>query len=329
MSEISTVSAADLMTRPDRRWVLTLASICGVILAYGVFMSTNKIDRVAYLVGYNAFFGLIILLVFRAISGRKTTPQLGAYAYVAILSALVAASLIGAARQNAPMKRSAARLSQGVSSIVDSGVDAHGNPKIIDTVLDTKKIESGEAGEIERFTKTYLNREVALRNDYFRGLQAIGFPDIMDPNRIAKDAGLVQSFEMLDKADSLLQALKEKVHALQASTREEINTLAVEDSAKPNMRKSFDKGLSLSPAEAEFDIEARCLTESRAIFQLLKDTQGQWSVNRGKFYFQREQDLAAFQAHAEVIDKTMEQGRALEQASNTAAQSTIKGADSP
>ncbi len=329
MSEISTVSAANLMTRPDRRWVLTLASICGVILAYGVFMSTNKIDRVAFLVGENAVYGLFVFVVFRVISGRKTTRALGACAYVAILSALVAASLIGAARQNAPMKRTAARLSQGISSVVDSSVDAQGNPKIIDTVLDTKKIESGEAGEIERFIKTYLNREVALRNDYIGGLQAIGFPDITDPNRIANDTRLVQSFEMLDKADSLLLTFKEKVHALQASARQEINTLAVDDSEKRHMQKSFDEGLRLSPAETLFDIQARCLIEYRAIFQLLKDTQGQWTVNKGKFNFQREQDLSAFQAHAETIDKWMEQGQTLEQASNTAAQSRIKDGSSP
>jgi hypothetical protein len=328
MSEISTVSAADLMTQPDRRWVLTLASICGVILAYGAFISTNKNGDVAFLVGENAVYGLFIFVVFRAITGRKSA-QLSGLALAAVVASLVAANLIGAARQNAPVERSNARLRQGISSIVDSSLDAQGNPKIIDTVLDTKKIESGEAGERERLLKTYLNRVVELRNDYVRGMRAIGWLEIMDPNRVAKDPGLAQSFEMLDKATGLLETFKEKVHALQASTRQEIDTLAVEDSTKTKMRRGFDEGLRLSPWEALFDIQAKGFTEYRALLQQLKDTQGRWAVNNGKFYFQRTQDLAAFQAHAEVIDKYTEQGQTLEQASNTAVLSKIKGEGSP
>lgn len=329
IAEKSTVIAPDPMTRPDRRWQITLASICAVILAYGVFLSKNDTDNVAYLVGYNALIGLVILAAFRVITDRKMTRHLAGYAYLAILSSLVVASLIGYSRQKPSSDRVAARLSRDVSSIVDSSVDAQGNAKIIDTVLDTKKIESSEAGERERFVKTYVNNVVALRNDYVRGVQAIGFSDIMNTDRIAKDAGLAQSLAMVESATSLLQTFKEKVHALQARARQEIDTLAVEGSTKARMRVGFDQGLSLSPMDTIADLQAKMFTEYRAIFQLLKDTQGHWAVDKGKFDFQREQDLTAFRAHAEAIDKSAEQGQALERASVAAAQATIKGAGNP
>ncbi len=328
MSERPNALESDPTSRSDGLWKTVLGIACGLILAYGALYSKNKVGDVAYLVGENAVYGLFIFGVFRLITGRKT-GRLNGFAFAAIVASLVAANLIGAARQNAPMKRSAARISQGMSSIVDSSVDAQGIPKTIDTVLDTKKIESGEVGERERFAKTYLNSEIALRNDYVGGARAIGWLDIMDPNRIAKDTGLVQSFQMLDKAAVLLQTFKVKMSALQASARQEINTLEVEDSTKTKMRKSFDEELRLSPTEALFDIEANGLTEYRAIFQLLKDTQGHWAVNSGKFDFQRQQDLAAFRAHAEALDKNWEQGQALEQASVAAAKATIKGAGNP
>jgi hypothetical protein len=329
MFERSNAREADPTTQPDGRWQTLLGIVCGLILAYGALYSKNTTNNIASLVGENAVYGLFIFGVFRLITGRKI-GRLNGFAFAAIVASLVVASLLGYSHQNAPNERSAARVSQGLSSIVDSSVDAQGYPKVINTVLDTKKIESGEAGERERFAKTYLNSEVVLRNDYVSGMLALGWPDIiMDPNRIAKDTGLVQSFEMLDKADVLLQAFKEKMHALQASARQEINTLAVEDSTKAKMQKGFGEGLRLSPTEALFDIQAKGLTEYRAIFQLLKDAQGHWAVNNGKFDFQREQDLTAFRAHAEAIDKSAEQGQALERASVAAAQATIKGAGNP
>jgi hypothetical protein len=329
MIERSNAVESDPTTRPDGLWKIVLGVVCGLILAYGALYSKNKVGDVAFLVGENTVYALFIFGVFRLISGRKT-GRLNGFVFVAIVASLVAANLMGYSHQNASMDRSVARVSQGMSSIVDSSVDAQGNPKIINTVLDTKKIEAGEAGEEERFAKTYLNSVVALRNDFVGGMLALGWPDtIMGPNRVAKDTGLVQSFAKLDKADGLLQTFKSKMHALQASARQEINTLAVEESTKTKMRKSFDEGLRLSPTEALIDIQAKGLTEYRAIFQLLKDTQGRWAVNKGKFDFQREQDLIAFQAHAEAIDKSMEQGQALETASAAAAQATIKGAGSP
>ena len=326
IAEKSTVIVPDAMTRPDRRWQITLASICGAILAYGVFLSKNDTGNVAFLVGYNALTGLIILAAFRVITDRKMTRQLAGYAYLVILSSLVVASLIGYSRQKPSSDRVAARLSQDVSSITDAGRDNQGNLKKIDLVLDPAKVASGEIGEEERFLKTYLNNVVALRNDYVRGVQAIGMSDIMNTDRIAKDAGLTQSLAMVESATGLLQTFKEKVHALQARTRQEIDTLAIEGSTKERMRVGFDKGLSRSPMDTMADLQAKMFTEYRAIFQLLKDTQGHWAVNKGKFDFQREQDLAAFQAHAEAIDKDSEQGETLEKTNAADVQSTLEGA---
>ncbi|HEX5462783.1 MAG TPA: hypothetical protein VFX20_22670 [Steroidobacteraceae bacterium] len=313
------------MSRPDRRWLLTLASICGLILAYGVFLSKNATDNVGYLVGYNAVFGVIIFAVFRVCTGRKATRRLSGFAYLAILSSLVVASLIGYSRQKASIDRAEAHLAQGISSIVDASNDAQGNPKKIDTVLDPTKSEPGEIGERESFAKTYLNNEVALRNDYVAGLQAIGWPNILNADRIAKDTGLAQSFAMVDSATTLLQTFDEKMHALQMSARQEISSLPIGASTKAQMRAGFERGLSLSPLDTLLDLQAKSLVEYRAIFQLLRDTQGQWVVNKGKLVFRHGQDLAALQAHTTLIEKYLEQGQALEEKSTAGAQSTLEG----
>jgi hypothetical protein len=125
----------------------------------------------------------------------------------------------------------------------------------------------------------------------------------MSPDRIAQDAGLLQSFAMLEGATALLQTFNKKSHALQDGAPLEIGTLAVPDSTKAEMRKGFDKGVHHSMLNNLIDLQERTLAEYRAIFQLLRDTQGQWAVNKDMIDFQREQDLKAFQAHAAQIDK--------------------------
>jgi hypothetical protein len=276
-------------------------------------------------VGENLVYGLLIFAIFRAITGRKNA-NLSGLAFAAIVGALVAASLIGYARQKASSDRVVAHISQDLSSITNASVDAQGKPKKIDTVLDTTNTEPGEVGEVERFTEVYLNKGVALRDDYVGRLQALGWSNIMSPDRIAQDAGLVQSFAMLESATALLQTFNKKCHALQDDAPLEIDTLAVPDSTKAEMRKGFDKGVRHSMLNNLIDLQERTLAEYRAIFRLLRDTQGQWAVNKGMIDFQREQDLKAFQAHAAQIDKNLDLGEALEKAQVANAQSTIKGA---
>jgi hypothetical protein len=314
IAEKSTALVPDPTGRPDRGSQITLAAICGLILAYGAFMSTNKTSNIAYLAGENAVYALFIFGAFRAFTGRKNLG-LSSFAYLAIVTSLVTASLIGYARQKPSNDRVQAHISQALSSIVDASRDAQGNLKKIDTVLDTTTNEPGANGEAERFVKIYMNNMVSLRNDYVVGLQAIGFSDIMKPEPI------------IGGVASLLQTFRDKSHALQASALRDIDALAVDASEKADMRSGFEAGLRRAPMDPIADLLAASLSEYRAIFQLLSRSQGKWAVNNGMIQFQRDQDLAAFQAHAAVIDKNNEQELALEKASAANAQSTIKGSN--
>jgi hypothetical protein len=71
IAERSTALAPDPSNHHDRGWQITLVAFCGLILAYGVFMCTNKASDIAYLVGENAVYALLIFGAFRTFTGRK------------------------------------------------------------------------------------------------------------------------------------------------------------------------------------------------------------------------------------------------------------------
>lgn len=296
--------------QPKSIWLSTLTLVCLGILACGYFYSKNTVSDFAFIFGYNLPVGLVVWGIFHVFIGRKQGTKMAGLSFLAIFGSLIASDLIGYSQQNNMATQAITEIQKDYSSMIRSGTDAQGFPKRIDEQLDTTPKTKGEIGEMERFTKTVMNKMASQRNDYLLELDAIGWEKILDPERVNQDRTLIESKIMLKKANDIVGKYRVQMYSLLDNAKKDIANLNVSERSKQNILDGFERGMakSRSQIDAMWDLETKTISEFDNIFALLTAQKGLWAVQDGKILFVNDSDLNAFNSYIAVIqDNTLKQ----------------------
>lgn len=176
--------------------------------------------------------------------------------------------------------------------------------------IDPAPRAQGAYGELERAIKTVAGRRLAQHKAYVQALDDIGLPRLFDVNRLARDTGLVESRVILELAGRLLPAYRQQNQQALDDMPALIRSLDIDEEARAKMLDGVaaQRPVRLRDVNRAWDLEARILDEFGGMISLLDDNRPYWAARNGQLLFEREADLARYQAHqAQVASLVREQ----------------------
>lgn len=297
-----------LTNQIDNKWISILAITCFSILAYGYLYSQNTINDFSFLLGENLVQGFFLWGIFHLICGKKGNKKSAWISFFIILTSLISSDFIGYSQQSKNVKLAISETQKGYSELINSGTDNQGLPKRIENQLDTTPSAKGEFGEFERFMKTTMNQFASLRNDYLLEMEAIGWLNILNPERLKDDKSLIKSKAIIQNAKEIEMKYREKTYALLEKIRSDINNLNTSENMKAQALKGFDKGMIKSRSQIDelWNLEEQTILEFENIINLLAAVNGTWVIQNKQVMFSNEEDLASFNSYIENIKKLAE-----------------------
>lgn len=292
----------------DRIWITALAILCLGILGFGFFYSTNTISNPTFLAGQYLVYALLLWGVFYAVFLRKRDIKSKGIAFISIYTALFVGGLIAASQQKQQALQALSSVQKEMSRVTDASVDSSGFPAKIERRPATTPQARGEFGEMERFTKEFIDRLVAQRNDYLLELEAIGRNSVLDAQRLKNDSTLSESKFVVKRAKAIVDKYERKTADLMQNTREQMNSLNISESLKKEMLVDFDKSIGKAGRQIseQWRLWKQIVLEVENIFVFLAVNK-RWQIQGGQILFYSNDDLARYNGHMENIQQMTQQ----------------------
>ncbi|HYE43919.1 MAG TPA: hypothetical protein VEA15_11045 [Caulobacteraceae bacterium] len=193
------------------------------------------------------------------------------------------------------------------------------------TVIETPVRAKGAAGEVERLTKSFIGQNardhVAFRDE----IAALGYPDLLQPRRLARDPGLVRTRAALATAMERVQHYRD----LQATRFDEYRATVESSSLSRRDREDFlrgmDEGGGGRSADHQWALQERALNNIDIAMAVLQRSRGRWQIRNNQIYFNRDSDLAAFRAAADRAAAAENEMTALADAAARRTRSMLAG----
>jgi hypothetical protein len=285
--------------------MISLTLLCLSIVAYGwlypraLFLTIvphpASIISPAYLQVYNVSCGVLIWLVFRTTIGRNQGGVKSVISLLAISGSVLATVLINNREGSIAMEE----IQRQVSSLAGSGSETNSNiPR-----------SRGEFGEIERFFKTRLSRMASLAKDYERELAGIGWETVLEPESLARDATLITSHLIVQKAKRLVAEYKTSTYVLCEDSKQAISEIPISEWAKQHMVNDIAQVLEEMHAglDERWDSEAEIIAVVEQVVAWLFLRREAWSVENGVLVFADENDLSQFNSYMIKLDTVIRQ----------------------
>lgn len=144
---------------------------------------------------------------------------------------------------------------------------------------------------------------VSLHNDYLVELSAIGWGNILVPERIKCDTSFVESRTILKQAKEIVKKYRLETNTLINNAKTKILNLNVSQSLRHVMEDEFDIGIteSKNQIDAQWDLEEKSLLEFEQIITLLSSKRNSWVVENGQILFYNDDDLTRFNTYIKNI----------------------------
>ena len=222
---------------------------------------------------------------------------------------MIAGGLIGYSQQEREAKQVLSEIQDQYFALIESSTDSQGLPKRIEKPINTTPKARGELGEIERFMKEFMNQMMSQRNDYLLEIEAIGWNDILDANRIKADKTFIESKVTIQKAKEIVKKYKEQTNTLFSNTKDNIRSLNISETSKREMLSGFDRGREKSKknVDALWSLEGKTINEFENIINLLSARKGAWIVEGEQILFYNDSDLERFNYYIASIQKIVAQ----------------------
>lgn len=287
----------------DNIWKISLALVCGGILAYGFFYSKNTASNLAFLIGYNLPAALIVWGLFYVAVTKKQGARISGFSFLAIFISMIASGLVGYSKQSHEAKKALSEIQNQFSEVIEQSTDSEGFPKLIDKPINTTIKASGEFGELERFMKEFISQIASQRNDYYLELEAIGWDSILDANRINNDKTFIESKYTIKKAKNIVKKYTQKTNNLLSITNENIRSLNISESSKRAMQTGFARGMEISKKNIDllWALENEIISESENIINLLSTNKEGWVIEGEQILFYNDGDLDKFNTYIASI----------------------------
>ncbi|OQA33406.1 MAG: hypothetical protein BWY57_01211 [Betaproteobacteria bacterium ADurb.Bin341] len=313
---MNTTDQRTTLAQGSNTWIAALGVLCFGIVGFGVFYSTNTISDPAFLAGQYLVYAFFLWAIFHAVFLRKRGTKISGITFVAIFIALFAGGLITASKQRQQAVQAVSSIQQELGRVASASTDSSGLPARIERTPSEIPKAKGEFGEMERFAKEFIDRFVALRNDYISELDAIGWNSILDAKRIKNDTALSGSKVMIERAKAIADKYEKKTTELIDGTRAHINALNMSESNKREMLAGFERGMSKSgkQIDEQWKLEKQVLLQFENIIVLLAARKN-WVVRGERILFYSEDDLARFNSYIGTIQRLVQQQEQIQKAS--------------
>jgi len=278
---------------------------------------------VGYVFGESLVYGLILWAIFEVAVGRKLGAKKGMLAFVAILAALTAGGIFGAWHQEQSALQASAEIKKAYAPFLESldNSQSAGSRRV-----DGPVTADGAFGKLEGLIKTFVNQMLTERQSYLAEMTAIGWPHVLDNNRIAGDPKLVESERIVQKAGDLVRKHGASTAALYPKMRKTIEDMSVTPALKSEMLRGFDHGAGQSVPQLQeyWDLEADIVSQVNTIFELLAARNGGWEVRDGKLLFANQADLDAYNTQINAIQTDAAKERAIHEKAIAGARKTLQ-----
>jgi hypothetical protein len=295
--------------------IWSVAGLKGLIASTAPALHANDYAAVyGALSGHALYVAAIIWLVVCVGLGAIRAPVWAAASLGALLALTIGldAGLLNLAKAGAEGDDAQARIAaHEISAAVRA---AAADPE--HAVIDTRPKASGDLGELERITKTYIAAELKDRRDYRDKLRALGFPDFMQPSAIARDRHLARTTAALAQAEVLVAAYSKLDEQRMADVRAAYDHSTARANLKAPMLAGFDKAAAESSSDRAqlWALEGRILTHYQQAVGVLRRSEGRWRVSGEVYVFSRDSDLRAWQSHIGEARRLADEQQRIQQA---------------
>lgn len=300
--------SSSAVVKQSKVWIFALVVTCCGIFGFDVLYSTNTISDLSVLAGRYLVHALLLWFVFYVLFLRRENAKTRGISFIAIYITLLAGGLLVASKKQNEVTQTVTSIQQELARTVAASTDSNGYPVRMErTPLDTPKTK-GELGELERFLKELIDRQVALRNDYLLDIDAIGWSAIFDAKRIKNDVMLTESNMMVEKAKTIVDKYESKSRDVINGARANINALNVSNSTKQEFLVGFEKGIgeSRKNMDEQWKLERQVLLQFENVFLFLTK-QKNWAVEGDQILFSNKDDLAKFNSYVVTIQRLTQQ----------------------
>jgi len=162
---------------------------------------------------------------------------------------------------------------------------------------DTAPPQATDAERMHEFIRLAKEKMDELKNEHLQSFKEGGFSSLLNPpQRVADDKGFLETRTMLAKMNKLANDNRDRANRLLDSLPGRIDAL--------NQKKKFDEAVLRNGREEinrlsglyreRWNLEAAATDYLTDIVNLLQGTRDHWSIEEGKFKFERAVDLDRF-----------------------------------
>jgi hypothetical protein len=320
------------MSEPERErgrvWGLVIAAIVAVV---GALIALPDVIRTtapdlragdyagpAGAVAGSAFvIALIIWGVLYLTFIRSRAPERG-LAYFLILFAVAAVTqggIIAAAKSvavrqqanqaasNDQMRTALGEMKKAVATVMNPNGGA----------VDMHVHATGEAGELERATKTMMVSVSNANRDYRAEIAALGFPAIVQPAQLATAAGVARARVKLREGRAVVTKYRALNETLIVNARAAIAGAAMSDATKKSALEGFDGSVARDKARREhlWDDEDAIFAEFALAMDGLAHARGPWKTVGREIMFSNARDLESYRAHMANVRRLSQEENAI------------------
>jgi hypothetical protein len=296
---------------------LGLGILCIGILAYGLTTSTNRVTDLAYLSGQSMALGLLWYVAYSVLLGRHLSGSQKGFSYVAILTSLIVGGYVAAERQSREEAEMLTRVVENVNVLNKpaEGIDGRLEP----IQFDSSALQSqNENLVIEAWLNGHLNKLIANQNSYQTELEAIGFFDLLDGERIRARSSLAESAFILERASVIIDKYEELHEESLHTARDNIQTLNISESAKRSVENGFDRTVQsgLDNSRKLWGLERQILTATEKLIVFLDSINPTWEWEGDQFLFSSNKHIEIFDSFIGEIQEAAEQQTLLKELSS-------------
>ncbi len=264
-------------------------------------------------------FSLILFLMLRLAVLRRASPTGKVGAFVVVAACLIVGGSIGQAQHRRQVRQMALEVADQLEYLSQASLDENGLPTTIDAPPNATPTLDGSVGRTEAFVKQWMQKLIARRNAYLKGLDEAGWNTIFDPQRLGNDLDAAESRLIVQRGRNVFLSQKTALEALIQEYDAGLQRL---------MRISRRSGGQTSRRPAEFTealaLEQQVIDEVGKAVDVLHAARGTWAVQDDQVVFERDEDVQAFNECLENINSIAEQQQALQKTALQRAQENLR-----
>lgn len=264
------------VTKPvSRIWMWVLGFLCVGFLGHAAFKPTFE-GNFAYGVGFYLLPALLVSGGFWALSPSARRVRWRVFGI--IYGSFLVGHFVGMQAQQQQAIEFAGNIKQVMTDFASQTSSDSTGPIAIRPATSNL---SGYMGVAEVTMKSLMNEAATVHNEYMKALEQAGWMTLLDPARVKRDKGLVESRAIVANATAVVERYRPKAIGVYDTMQQKAALAAFRsDSFRREFLDGVNKGVATGKKNtvASWDYEARILKEYGAVVELLARREGHFEI---------------------------------------------------